>query len=79
MNHVALILLAQACELCGSLQHIEVHHVRKLADLQLKHGAALPKWKRRMAARRRETLVVCRACNELIQYGNYDGKTSQRT
>ena len=42
-------------------------------------GAALPKWKRRMAARRRKTLVVCRACNELIQYGNYDGKTSQRT
>jgi hypothetical protein len=72
-------LLAQACELCGSQQHIEVHHVRKLADLQSKHGAALPEWKRRMAARRRKTLVVCRACHELIQYGNYDGKTCQRT
>src|SRR2546425_11420247 len=40
---------------------------------------ALPEWKRRMAARRRKTLVVCRACHELIQYGNYDGKTFQRT
>lgn len=70
-------LLAQECELCGSDQQIEVHHVRKLADLKPKDGSALPEWKRRMAARRRKTLVVCRACHELIQYGNYDGKTLQ--
>jgi hypothetical protein len=72
-------LLAQACELCGSPQHIEVHHVSKLADLQSKQGAGLPEWQRRMAARRRTTLRGCRACHELIQYGNYDGKTCQRT
>jgi Type II intron maturase len=72
-------LLAQACELCGSPQQIAVHHVRKLADLPSKHGAVRPEWKRRMAARRRKTLIVCRACHELIQYGNYDGKTCQRT
>jgi hypothetical protein len=70
-------LLAQECELCGSDQQIEVHHVRKLADLSPKDGSVLPAWKRRMAARRRKTLVVCRACHELIQYGNYDGKTLQ--
>ena len=54
------------------------HSLREVFN-GLRWGAALPKWKRRMAARRRKTLVVCRACNELIQYGNYDGKTSQRT
>jgi hypothetical protein len=70
-------LLAQECELCGSDQQIEVHHVRKLADLNPKDGSELPEWKRRMAARRRKTLVVCRACHEAIQYGNYDGKTLQ--
>jgi group II intron reverse transcriptase/maturase len=71
-------LLAQECELCGSDQQIEVHHVRKLADLNPKDGSELPEGKRRMAARRRKTLVVCRACHELIQYGNYDGKPWHR-
>jgi hypothetical protein len=61
--------------LCGSAQQIEVHHVSKLADLKPQNGAELPEWKRRMAARRRKTLVVCRTCHELIQYGTYDGKT----
>ena len=68
-------LLAQECELCGSDHQIEVHHVRKLADLNPKDGSELPEWKRRMAARQRKTLVVCRVCHEAIQYGNYDGKT----
>ena len=71
-------LLAQECDLCGSHQNIEIHHVRKLADLKPTDGAELPEWKRRMAARRRKTLVVCRACHEKIQYGSYDGKNLRR-
>ena len=72
-------LLAQECELCGSKEHIEVHHIRKLADLKSKDGGEQPAWKRRMAARRRKTLVVCRACHEQIQYGRYDGKAFRRS
>ena len=72
-------LLAQQCELCGSREDIEVHHIRKLADLKPKGGAEQPAWKRRMATRRRKTLVVCRACHEQIQYGQYDGKAFRRS
>lgn len=35
-------LLAQTCELCGSHEHIEVHHVRKLADLVSKGCTQVP-------------------------------------
>ena len=54
-------LLAQTCELCGSHESIEVHHVRKLADLTSKGPTPTPSWKRRMAARQRKSLVVCRS------------------
>jgi group II intron reverse transcriptase/maturase len=71
-------LLAQECELCGATDQIEVHHIRKLADLKPNGNTELPEWKRRMAARRRKTLVVCRTCHENIQYGRYDGKALER-
>jgi group II intron reverse transcriptase/maturase len=72
-------LLAQICELCGSQEHIEVHHIRKLADLASKTGDQPPRWKRRMVARQRKTLVVCRSCHERIQYGHYDGPALRRS
>src|SRR4051812_25014365 len=28
-------LLADTCELCGSRENVEVHHIRKLADLKV--------------------------------------------
>ncbi len=71
-------LLAQQCELCGSTEQIEVHHIRKLADLKPKGGGPLPTWKQKMAARKRKTLVVCRQCHESIQYGRYDGRRLRR-
>jgi hypothetical protein len=52
-------LLAQQCELCGSDHTIEVHHIRKLADLQRKGQKDKRQWVRKMVARRRKTLVVC--------------------
>ena len=66
-------LLAQECELCGRKDHIEVHHIRKLADLE--HGGRpdKPPWVRVMAARRRKALVVCQNCHQDIHYGRYDG------
>jgi group II intron reverse transcriptase/maturase len=57
-------LLADTCELCCSTKNVEVHHVRKLADLQKEGKKELPKWARFMIARRRKTLVVCRDCHE---------------
>lgn len=66
-------LLAQECEVCGATNHIEVHHIRKLADLEQYGQANPPRWVRQMATRRRKTLVVCCSCHHDIQYGGYDG------
>ena len=66
-------LLAQECELCGANNNIEVHHIRKLADLKRYGQTNPPQWVKQMATRRRKTLVVCRPCHHDIQYGRYDG------
>ena len=72
-SEVVQRLLAQECELCGSRENIEVHHIRKLADLERKGRKPRPDWMKKMSARRRKTLVVCRSCHQNIQYGRYDG------
>lgn len=63
-------LLANKCELCGSKENIEVHHIRKLADLNKHNGKLVPKWKEVMSARRRKTLVTCRDCHHAIHNGS---------
>jgi group II intron reverse transcriptase/maturase len=62
-------LLADLCEICGSSQNMEVHHVRKLADLQRKGRKEKPLHVRIMAARRRKTLVLCRHCHDDLHAG----------
>jgi hypothetical protein len=59
-------MLADTCELCRSQDEVQVHHVRRLADLRRKGRAERPNWVKVMAARRRRTLVVCRMCHENI-------------
>lgn len=62
-------LSAKRCELCGAKdQAIEVHHIRKLADLK---GSS--HWEKVMAARRRKTLVLCHRCHQAVHAGRYDG------
>jgi group II intron reverse transcriptase/maturase len=62
-------LQADECELCGSTLRVEVHHLRKLADLKRRGRKEVSGWLRLMAARRRKTLVTCRACHEAIHAG----------
>jgi group II intron reverse transcriptase/maturase len=62
-------LLADTCEMCGSKENIEVHHIRKLADLNIEGRPEKPAWVKRMAARRRKTLVVCQDCHDAIHSG----------
>lgn len=68
-SEVVQRLLADNCELCGSTQQVEVHHVRALKDLNPRGREHPPEWVARMAARRRKTLVVCRVCHEDIHAG----------
>jgi group II intron reverse transcriptase/maturase len=62
-------LTAEECELCGSTIQVEVHHIRKLADLKRPGRKEVPQWMRVMADRRRKTLVLCRRCHENIHAG----------
>ncbi len=62
-------LLADTCELCGSQEDIQVHHVRALKDLRQKGRVEKPEWVKVMAARQRKTLVTCRRCHADIHAG----------
>lgn len=62
-------LQAEECELCGAREQVEVHHVRKLADLKVKGRKERPFWVKIMAKRRRKTLVVCSTCHDAIHAG----------
>jgi len=62
-------LLADTCELCRSRDHVEVHHIRALKDLDQKGRREKPLWAKVMSARRRKTLVVCRSCHRDIHAG----------
>lgn len=73
-SEVVRRLLAEECELCGSHENIEVHHIRKLVDLKKKGCTTQPEWKRKMSAMQRKTLVLCQKCHQCIHYGKYDGK-----
>jgi hypothetical protein len=67
-------LLADQCELCGSREGVQVHHVRSLKDLQCRGRTERPEWVKLMAARQRKTLVVCRKCHTGIHAGKVSGK-----
>lgn len=62
-------LLADECEVCSSHNQVEVHHVRKLADLKQAGRREKPLWMQIMMARRRKTLILCRRCHEDIHAG----------
>lgn len=68
-NELIHRLIAGQCELCGSTERLEVHHVRKLADLNKPGRNEKPRWVQIMAKRRRKTLVTCVACHDNIHAG----------
>lgn len=70
-------LLADVCELCGSKENVEVHHIRGIKDLIQKYrkrGVDRPAWVIHMAEAYRKTLVVCAICHQRIHAGTYDDK-----
>ena len=58
-NELIHRLLAGRCELCEGTEGLEVHHVRKLADLNKPGRREKPPWMELMAKRRRKTLITC--------------------
>jgi nitrate/TMAO reductase-like tetraheme cytochrome c subunit len=47
---------------------VQVHQIRKLADLEQPGMPEQPEWARIMAKRRRKTLVVCARCHAGIHH-----------
>ncbi len=74
-NELIHRLTAGRCEICGAEENIEVHHIRKLADLNRPGRPERPAWVHLMAKRRRKTLVVCRTCHENIHSGRATAPT----
>jgi len=59
-------LLANRCEICEYSGNVQVHHIRKLADLDKLGQTDRPIWAAMMAKRRRKSLVVCQNCHDDI-------------
>ena len=62
-------LMANECEMCGSHKNIQVHHIRKLADMNKPGRKRKPKWMELMAGKQRKTLIVCQTCHNRIHSG----------
>jgi hypothetical protein len=69
---------ANGCEVCGAREAVEVHHIRKLADLKDKSGRTVSAWKQYMVARQRKTLVLCRGCHRKLHDGVFDDNRGMR-
>jgi hypothetical protein len=69
-------LLNDTCEICGSRENVQGHHIRKLSDLKKKYRGKKepPDWVKKMMAIRRKTLFVCQKCHNNIHQGQHDGK-----
>jgi hypothetical protein len=67
-NELVTRLRAKRCEWCEQHAEVQVHQVRKLADLT---GSGRPQlaWAKIMAKKRRKTLVVCTDCHAAIHAG----------
>jgi group II intron reverse transcriptase/maturase len=76
-TELVMRLRADRCEICESTDGVQVHHIRKLADLK-KKGRTLDLYQRVMAARRRKTLVLCRKCHADVHAGRLDGRNDRR-
>jgi group II intron reverse transcriptase/maturase len=68
-NELIHRLLAGQCEMCEGRDGLQVHHVRKLADLSKPGRPERPPWVHLMAMRKRKTLVVCERCHQDIHAG----------
>jgi group II intron reverse transcriptase/maturase len=56
---------ARVCELCGSVDRpVEIHHVRKLADMKKS-----PLWVRLKSVRTRKRIILCVTCHDAVHAG----------
>jgi group II intron reverse transcriptase/maturase len=61
-------LLNDTCEVCGAKEAVQMHHVRKLRDLN-KHGKReMPLWMKVMISRQRKSIPLCKRCHDDVHH-----------
>jgi len=61
-------LLNDTCEVCGSKEKVQMHHVRHLADLNKKGHREKPLWMKIMISRKRKSIPLCKRCHDDIHW-----------
>lgn len=56
--------IKDTCEVCGGKERIQMHHVRKLADLNKKGQREKPLWMKVMISRKRKSIPLCKRCHD---------------
>jgi group II intron reverse transcriptase/maturase len=75
VKELTIRLRRSRCELCEEPAKVQIHQIRKLAQLG-KPGPGLPPWAALMARKRRKTLVVCHPCHDTIHHGHLTATTA---
>jgi len=73
-SEVVQHLLFNVCLLCGDVGPIQMHHIRKLSDIDRPGRRPKEQWEKIMSARRRKSLPVCKKCHTDIHAGRHDGR-----
>lgn len=63
------IIFDKSCSICGSLNSLEMHHVKHLRRMSNK--LKLDYWTRMMSQMNRKQIVVCKSCHNKIHKGEY--------
>lgn len=66
-------ILNSACYACGSMERVEIHHVRKLEDLKGKDFLH-----KRIRTILRKQVPLCSACHRKVHAGTYDGPSLKK-
>jgi len=72
-SEAVMHLIYGKCVICGCDGPVQMHHIRKLADVNRPGRRPKEQWERIMAARRRKFIPVCKGCHEDIHAGRHDG------
>ena len=67
-------LLNDTWEVCGAKEHVEMHHIRKLADLHKKGRKAKPQWMELMISRKRKSIPLCKTCHMNVHHNRPKSK-----
>ena len=67
-------LLYDTCEVCKSKEHVQMHHVRSLKDLNKKGKREMPLWMKVMIMRKRKSIPLCKGCHDDVHHNRPKSK-----